>query len=120
MKTLHENIMKTHEYLDSHFQTSSNGTLTINIDYLLDSIKITLDNTRYLIEAVTANRCTKIESLVYSAILELCDMELKFDGFKSSSYHIKKWFEKYNLDYKEVLKPLIEAYKEEREEALNN
>ena len=119
MRNLRENIEATINYLDSHFQTIENGALTINEEYLRDSIELVVDNTQHLINAVTANRRSKVEALVWDGLLELCDLELKHDGFRASSYHLKKWFAKYGKDYKVVLAPLVEAYKREREEALN-
>lgn len=119
MKNLRENIDATINYLDGHFQTIENGVLAINEDYLRDSIELVIDNTERLISAVKANRRTKVEALVWGALIELCDMELKHDGFRASSYHLKKWFAKYGKDYKVVLAPLVETYRKEREEALN-
>lgn len=119
MKNLKESINATINYLDGHFQTIENGALTINEEYLRDSIEIVIDNTKHLIDAVTANRRSKVEAIVWGGLLELCDMELKHDGFRASGYHLKRWFAKYGKDYKVVLAPLVEAYKAEREEALN-
>lgn len=120
MKKLTANITVTHNYLDSHFQTIENGHVIINTEYLLDSIKIVIDNTENLINRVTADRRTKIHSIVFSGLLELCNMELKYDGHIATSYHIKEWFNKYGVDYKEILDPLVEEYTEEREEALKS
>ena len=111
-------ILKTFEYLDGHFQTRENGKLTINKCYLLDSITMWVDNTESLITAITKDRHRKVESVVFEGLIDLCNNELKHSGNMATNYHIKKWFEKYGLDYKEELKPLVDAYKEEREESL--
>lgn len=118
MKKLTANIIETENYLDSHFQTIENGQFTINVEYLLDAIKIVIDNTEYLINKVTSDRRTKIHSIVFSGILELCNIELKHSEHIATSYHIKDWFKGYGMNYKEILKPLIEEYTEERKEAL--
>ena len=118
MMNLRESIQATHDYLDGHFQTTENGNLTINIPYFLDSVGLAIDNTKWINEAILRDRRTKIEGLVFAGIIELCNMELKHDGFKASNYHIKKWFEKYGLDYKEVLAPLVKENKEYREEQI--
>lgn len=112
---LKERINKTHEYLDGHFATSEGN---VDLGYLLDSVRCWIDNTEHLINAVSENRRKPIPGIVWSGLLELCDQELKYDGYKASSYHLKKWFEKYGLDYKEVLQPLVEQYTEEREIAI--
>ena len=119
MKTLKESIIKTHAYLDGHFQTCENGNLIIDTEYFLDSLRICIDNTSWIIRKISDNRRSPIHSCVWSGILELCDMELKHDGYKASNYHIKKWFEKYNINYEELLKPLIKEYSEYREECIS-
>lgn len=112
---LKERINKTHEYLDGHFVTSEGN---LDLGYLLDSIRFWVDNTEELINAVSENRRRPIRGIVWAGLIGLCDQELKFDGYKASSYHLKKWFEKYGLDYKVAIAPLVSQYEEERENAI--
>lgn len=112
------NINRTFQYLDDHFQINQNGVNAIDEDYLKNLIELTIDNTERLYFAVTKDRRHSIEGIVFSGMIEMCNMELNFSGYQANGQHIKKWFEKYDKDYKTVLAPLVKKYKEERESAI--
>ena len=118
MGKLHANINNTFEYLDEHFQIIENGKEKIDINYLLSSIEMWIDNTEELFDRIKKNHRCSIESTVFYGLVTMINDELKHKNSYCNNVHIKKWFAKYGVDYKEALSPLVTQYKKEREEAI--
>lgn len=113
---LHTNQNETIRVLDGKF-LDSNGK--IDISYFTGEVKnyvINCSSTEYLYHWLVDDRRHPIHSIAWQALTECVDMELKYDGLRCTSAHLKKWFEIHGLDYKEVLKPLITQLTDEREE----
>ena len=113
-KTYKTDITATFNILDSHFYDSQNHT--IDADYLRESITMTFDNTEAIVSEIT-NKRRSIRSLVWTAFIELVNMDLRPDGLQATSYQLEKWLSRYNLDYS-ILTPLIVEYEDYRKECL--
>ena len=93
----------------------------VDIDYFLGEIKnyvINCSQTEYLYHQLIADRRVPVHSIVWKALKECVNMELKWDGLQCTSKHLKKWFQDHGLEYKEALKPLINELSQEREEMI--
>ena len=80
-------------------------------EWFVDNIELVLDNTERLTKNKMNNRM-RAYSVAYDAMLEL----FKSDGHELSSRQVQLGFKKLGLDYKEVLKPVVDYINEEREE----
>lgn len=116
MMKLRTNQSATMNYLNGHFEDYNSN---VNLEYLNDSIEMIIDNTQWIREKLVSNRRSPIHSIVWCGLMELCDMELRDEGYKCSSAHLKKWLASHNLDYKTCFNGLIERLTEEREEMLS-
>lgn len=85
-----------------------------DIEYLTDQVLITIRNTEWLNSEI-ANKRKPIHSLVWSALLEIVRFDL---GEPLSSAQLQAGFKALGLDFKEVLKPVVERIEEERQDAL--
>ena len=80
-------------------------------EWFVDNIELVLDNTERLTKNKMNNRMGA-HSVAYDAMLEL----FKSDGHELSSRQVQLGFKKLGLDYKEVLKPVVDYINEERKE----
>lgn len=116
MTKLRTNQSATMNYLNRHFEDYNDN---VNLEYLNDSIEMVIDNTKWIYEKLVSNRRSPIHSVVWCGLMELCDRELRNEGYKCSSAHLKKWLASHGLDYKTCFNGLIERLTEEREEMLS-
>ena len=116
MMKLRTNQSATMNYLNGHFE-DYNGK--VDLEYLNESIEMVIDNTKWIHEKLVSNRRSSIHSVVWCGLMELCDMELRNEGYKCSGAHLKKWLTSHNLDYKTCFTGLIEQLAKEREERLS-
>lgn len=88
-------------------------------DYLIDSIDIWLFNTEKLYNEIK-NRRRKSYSIAYEAMLDLFQSNvndyLEKGSVRVTSDMVKRWFNKYGVDFKQLLVPIVEKIDEEREE----
>lgn len=86
-------------------------------NYLTDNVDLYLFNTEKLYNEIK-NKRRKSYSIAYEAMLELFQINVDdyLDGNKIrvTSDMIKRWFTKYNVDFKDILKPIVEKIDEER------
>lgn len=114
MKT---NKQITFNVLDARFLGINN---VFNKEYFEDSICLVLDNNRELYEGVRKNNRTPIHSIVWKAFMLFTDEEIQYEyeDYMCTSTQLKQYFEKFGLNYVDVLADLVEAYTEKRKEAL--
>ena len=113
-RTYKTDITATFNVLDSHFYDSQNHT--IDADYLRESIAMAFDNTEAIVSEIT-NKRRPISSLVWTAFIELVNIDLRPEGLQATSYQLKKWLASHNMDYS-ILTPLIVEYEDYRKECL--
>ena len=87
----------------------NNGQL--DEEYFTDNVKLTLDNTERLVNNIKNNR-VKPYVPAYEAMLEM----FRIDGHELSSRQVQAGFKKLGLDYKEILKPVVNYVNEKRKE----
>lgn len=86
-------------------------------NYLVDNIDLFLFNTREFYDQIK-NKRRKSYSIAYEAMLGLFQINVDdyLDGgsVRVTSDMIKRWLNKYGVDYKQLLIPIIEKIDEER------
>lgn len=91
-------------------------------DYLVDNIDLFLFNTRKFYDEIK-NKRRKSYSVAYEAMLGLFQTNVNdyvdSGTIRVTSDMVKRWFNKYGVDFKQLLIPVIEKIDEEREELTN-
>ena len=83
---LRTNQSATINYLNGYFE-DYNGN--VDLEYLNDSIEMVINNTEWIREKLISNRRSPIHSIVWCGLMELCNMELKNEGYKCSRACLK-------------------------------
>ena len=88
-------------------------------DYLVDSVDMWLFNTESLYNELK-NKRRKSYSIVYEALLSLFQSNVNDNLYpkkvRITSEMVQSWFRKNNVDFKVVLKPVVDKVEEERQE----
>ena len=106
---------KVYSILDSHYKDDYNGKVDSN--YVSDSVDMWLMNTKKLYDGIF-NKRRQAHSVAYEAMLDLFQSHIKDEGERITitSAMAQQWFKRNGLDYKEVLKPVVDRVNEERSE----
>lgn len=115
----------TFNSLDSYFLNTATGKL--NSGYLNDQIYMQLDivwrhtnsgNGKSRLQNELMNKRRKASSLVWQAFLEFTNEAIKQEysgNYQATSGHLKKYLEKYGLNY-DALQPVIDEVERMRRE----
>ena len=107
-----------YQILDGHYLSSSGGILESTIqDEVWEKVKEKYSN------EITNKRRT-VTAIVWSAFIDVINYYGNEEfgrgyGWKMDQKAVQRWFKRNGVDYKEVLKPVVDSVEELRKERLN-
>jgi hypothetical protein len=107
-----------YQVLDGHYLSSSGGILESTIqDEVWEKVKEKFSN------EITNKRRT-VTAIVWSAFIDVINYYGNEEfgrgyGWKMDQKAVQRWFKRNGVDYKEVLKPVVDSVEELRKERLN-
>lgn len=87
----------------------------IDVDWLNNDIELNIYNTKYLYD-MAINPRRQAHTVAFTGLIETLNNRISSDNL--TSQQVKAGFSKLGLDYKEVLKPVVEYIEERRQEDL--
>ena len=115
--TLNANQSATFNFLNDRFQTTENGVWEIDQSYFYETVYDRIMNTEHFYTALTSSR-RSVQSIIWEAIVDLCNDTLKHNGVCTNSEYVEEWFQHYWFDYGTFLVGLVEDLTEIREDAI--
>jgi len=104
--------------LNEQFQIKENGEFKIDQEYFIQSIKLMIDNTKYLYDKVLSNR-VRPHSLAWEGFTVLADDTVRLvypdENIMCNRTQLKLWLAENNAN-EDILNPLITSIADDREE----